>query len=140
MTTYYVTGNLYHDGRPFARGEQISLTEESAPALIEIGIVSTEPIEAPAPVQEQVEAQPDSADIATVGGEPSTIGEPSFDGVATTQPSEALDITPVIETSPAEVVDPPAPVQEQVEAPRRRGRPRATDATPEPENDPSKDL
>jgi len=125
--TYFVCGNLNHDGREFKPGDTIELVDLAAKGLLEIGIISTDEQDTPAPVQEAPEEEkPESHEVANVGGIVTTTGEPSIDATDDTAVRvEAKDVTPIVDHTPA-------PVQE--------ARKRARKSTPAPENDPSANL
>lgn len=114
---YYVASNVTHDGRAYKRGETIEnadISDENAVALIELGVLSVRPVEAPKPQAsqppEEVQSDP------KVGGERSQSGEPSIDNQdSATGSSDAKDVTPPTDTSPAEEAS--QPTQQEPENP-----------------------
>lgn len=140
MATYHVVGNLNHDGREYKRGDAIELHELTAPALIEMGVVQEEPVDAAS----QSSTEPAASaprDASAAGGEPIQTGEPSLDGPEDEGETDtAREVGPMAQESVAPAPELPAATQEpETLATRRRARARAT-APQEPENDPSKDL
>lgn len=134
MTTYFVTGNLSHDGKEYKRGDTIDLVELAAPALIEMGIISkVEPadvVAAPVAIVEEPKE-------AEVGGEPSTSGEPSIDQSDTkAADGDARDITPGITTS----TKPAAPIVATSSTTPEPAPLNATSTSSEPVHDPSAGL
>ena len=90
---YFVCSNLSHNGTELVRGDTIELSDAFAAPLLEAGAIQTDKItEAPkaptAPVEEDRVVT-----TATVGGEKTTMGEPSIDGKDDAQaaPKEAVE-------------------------------------------------
>ena len=96
MNTYYVYGNLNHDGKDYRRGDMIDLSDEAASTLLQIGVIGNEslPPQEAAPVPEPAKDVPAEP---VAGGEPATSGEPSIDAnePAAVQ-TEAVDVTPQV--------------------------------------------
>lgn len=92
---YYVCSNLNHGGEEFKRGDRVDLSDHDAKPLLDIGVISTDPVREPEAAAATEEAP--AADAAKVGGQPAATGEPSIDGQAA-EPAraEAEDVTPKV--------------------------------------------
>lgn len=95
---YYVLSRLNHNTKIYEKGHEIDLEKgsDAATALLDAGVISTEPIDAPstattAPVEDEAAKQPE------VGGSRPETGEPSLDGEGDSNTSgDAEDVTPVV--------------------------------------------
>ena len=142
MSTYYVLSGLKHNGDTYRRGDEIELTDETASGLVEAGVVQADPVDTPAPEQKAEapaeQTRPESADVARVGGETTTSGEPSLDRQeAASGRSEATDVTPGVDKEP---IDTPAPEQKQSRGILGIFGPRKSETEVEQQNDPSDGL
>lgn len=97
MPTYYALGNLNHDGREFARGDEVTgLSEEQADVLLADGVIGdiqpTDVAEDAAPLEDISDE-----DTPIVGGTPTESGEPTLDNAdasgVTTAENDAADVS-----------------------------------------------
>lgn len=78
--TYFVLGNLKHNGKDYQRGDEIILEDKQAQQLLEAKVVSTKPVSAVAEKKPEEKTEVEPSRFPTVGGERPKSGEPSVDG------------------------------------------------------------
>jgi hypothetical protein len=144
MGTYFVASNLTHDGKEYKRGDRITLADEVANPLVDAGVIQIAEIEVPEPAQEPEASVPQAADVALVGGQETTSGEPSLDGTGTETTEDATrEVSPAGDIS-AEAPEPAQEPAQEPEKPKRsffgRKSKETTSLPAEPLKDPSVDL
>lgn len=102
MNTYTVLSSLTHDGKSYARGDVVELSDEAAAQLLGARVVQSDPLPQEPEPPSNARLQSPEAKAAgraekgqpKVGGEPNVSGEPSLDGQDTDSTStDAQDVT-----------------------------------------------
>jgi hypothetical protein len=105
MQTYYVAGNLNHNGTAYKRGDSIEL--EDASGLLAAGVVQTDPIQDAPIASEPFPVEPTSTDTVIVGGQQTASGEPSLDQQQTETTDADADAQEVGPHAPTPAADAP---------------------------------